>query len=551
MNYIRQYWEEIESGRIITSKRVCQQYKLLIDELDHPIDPWVFDERLANRPIEFIERFCKQSKGRWIGKEIELQLFQKAKFQAVFGFVDKKTKLRRCREVLTIEARKNGKSCEISGIGNDMLINDGEGGPQVCCVATKKDQARVVFNEAKNMVAQSPALRKFIKKRKSDLYCPFNFGTFEPLASDSNTLDGLNMSCGIMDELHAMKDRNIYDVSIQSMSAREQPLMFIMTTAGFVRDGIYDELYDLACKRLDGIEGFQDLTKLAFIYELDDPKEWDNPKMWEKANPGLGTIKSYDFLAKQVEDAKRRPNYLPTVLTKDFNVCKNVAGSWISKIDFENKLTFSLEDLRGCYAIGGCDLSATTDLTCATLLIMKPGSNIKYVLQMYFLPEELIDKRKVEDKIPYDVWRDRELLKACPGFRVDYSMVTAWFDEMCQKYEIIPAWIYYDRALAGYWVQEMESHGYKMMPCAQGAMTFSNPMKTMEADLKSRIVNYNQNPIFEWCLVNTVPKYDDNDNVRPCKGRNQRQRIDGMVSCLDAYVGLQEQQENYFALVGE
>ncbi len=550
MNYIQQYFDRIESGDIAACKRIYQQYKLLTDELKHPVEPWIFDEEIATRPIDFIEKFCKQSKGKWIGKEIELQLFQKAKFQAIFGFVDKDTKLRRCREVLTIEARKNGKSCETSGIGNFMLTSDGEGGPQVACVASKKDQARIVFNEARNMVSQSPALSKFVKKRKSDLYCPFNFGTFEPLASDSNTLDGLNLSCGVIDELHAIKDRNIYDVSIQSMSAREQPLMFIMTTSGFVREGIYDELYDLACKRLDGIDGFQDPTKLAFIYELDNRSEWDKPECWEKANPGLGTIKSYDYLARQVEDAKRRPEYLPTVLTKDFNVRETVSGSWLSFGDFNNEETFTMDDVRGCYAIGGCDLSATTDLTCATLLVMKPDGK-KYVLQMYFLPEELIDKRKIEDKIPYDIWRDRGLLTGCPGFRVDYSMVTAWFNKMRDEFEIIPVWVYYDRALAGYWQQEMESNGYKMMPCAQGAMTMSGPMKMLEADLKAKTVNYNANPILKWCFANTAIKVDDNENIRPCKGANRRQRVDGVFSLIDAYVGLQAQQENYMALIGD
>lgn len=549
MNYIRAYWNEIQNGHIIVSKRIIQQYKILVDELDNPADPWVFDEEIATRPIDFIQKFCKQSKGRWIGKEIELQLFQKAKFQAIFGFVHKDSKLRRCREVITIEGRKNGKSCETSGIGNFMLTSDGEGGPQVCCVATKKDQAKVVFNEAKNMVMQSPALSKFVRKRKSDLYCPFNFGTFEPLASDSNTLDGLNMSCGILDEIHAMKDRNIYDVSIQSMSAREQPLMFIMTTSGFVREGIYDELYDLACKRLDGLEGFQDPTKLAFIYEIDKREEWTDPRMWEKANPGLGTIKSYDFLAKQVEDAKRRPAYLPTVLTKDFNWRETAAGSWLSFDDINNEETYSMEDVKSCYAIGGCDLSATTDLTCATLTIMKAGSDQKFVLQKYFIPEELIDIRKREDKIPYDIWVTNKWITACPGNQVDYSYVTAWFNEMRDKYEIIPLWIYYDRALAGYWVQEMESNGYSMLKCAQGAMTFSQPMRFMEADLKGKRINYNNNPVLKWCLTNTSVKHDDNDNIRPIKGQNRRMRVDGTFSLLDSYVGLFEKMEDYKALI--
>lgn len=203
MNYILEYWDQIERGKVTVSKRIKQQYKRLVDELDNPKDPWVFDEKLANRPIQFMEAFCKQSKGEWLGKSIELQLFQKAKFQAIFGFVHKDTKYRRCREALTIEGRKNGKSCEISAIGTYMLIADGEGGASVACVASKKDQAKIVFNEAKNMISQSPLLSKYVKKRKSDLYCPLNFGTFEPLASDSNTLDGLNIHAGIIDKLVA------------------------------------------------------------------------------------------------------------------------------------------------------------------------------------------------------------------------------------------------------------------------------------------------------------------------------------------------------------
>lgn len=549
MDCIRDYWEEIQSGHIIVPRRIIQQYRPLVEELDHPKGPWVFDESKANAPISFIERFCKQSKGRWIGREIELQLFQKAKFQAIFGFVHADTGLRRCREVFSVEARKNGKSCETSGIGNYMLLADGEGGPQVCCVATKRDQARIVFGEAVNMVRQSPALQRFIRKRKSDMYSPFNFGTFEPLSSDSNTLDGLNMSCGILDEVHAMKDRNIYDVSVQSMGTREQPLMYIITTSGFVRGGIYDELYDLSCKRLNGLEGFEDQTKLAFIYELDDRSEWTDPRMWEKANPGLGTIKSYDYLAKQVEDAKRRPNYLPTVLTKDFNVRETAAGAWMTYQDIENKATFRMEDVTDTYAIGGCDLSATTDLTCATLLIMKAGSDAKYILQQYFLPQELLDKRVHEDKIPYDIWSKRGLLTACPGWKVNYSDVTAWFNKMRDEFKILPVWVYYDRALAGYWSEEMTSNGYTMVKCAQGAMTFSHPMKLLEADLKAKLVNYNANPVLIWCLCNTSAKRDDNDNIRPIKGVSSRNRIDGMVSLLDAYVGLYEHQQDYNALI--
>lgn len=549
MNFIREYWNEIQSGRIVAPRHILQQYRVLVEELDRPRAPWIFDEERAAAPIAFIEQFCRQSKGKWIGKPIELQLFQKAKLQAVFGFVHAETGLRRCREVLTVEGRKNGKSCETSGIGNFMLLADGEGGPEVRCVATKRDQARVVFDEARNMVQQSPALGKFIRKRKSDLYSPFNFGTFAPLSSDSNTLDGLNISCGILDEIHAMKDRGIYDVTKQATSAREQPLLYIITTSGFIREGIYDELYDLACKRLDGVEGFEDETKLAFLYKLDSRDEWTDPRMWEKANPGLGTIKSYDYLAKQVDDAKRRPNYLPTVLTKDFNVRETAAGAWLTFDDIDNRAAFTMEEITDTYAIGGCDLSSTTDLTCATLLIMKPGSEVKYILQQYFLPEELLERRVREDKIPYDKWRERGLLTACPGFKVDFSAVTAWFNKMRDRYKVLPLWVYYDRALAGYWSEEMAAQGYTMVKCAQGALTFSQPMKALEADLKAKLVNYNNNPVLKWCLCNTSAKRDDNDNIRPVKGVSSRNRIDGMVSLLDAYVGLFEKARDYAAMI--
>ena len=441
-NYILEYWRKIESGEIVACKRLKQQFQKLVEEIENPRDPWVFDLEKANKPIEFIERFCKHSKGKWIGKPVKLELFQKAKIQAVYGFVHKETGLRRCREVFTLVGRKNGKSTEKAATGNYMMIGDGEGGAEVYSVATKKDQARIVFSEAVNMVAQSPALSKHVKKRKSDLYFPVTFSKFEPLASDSNSLDGLNVHYGIMDELHAIKDRNLYDVIKQAMTAREQPILDMITTAGFVRECIFDSIYTYACNVLDGI--VEDERFLAFIYELDDRSEWTDFRAWEKANPGLGTIKSYEELAANVERAKNDPNFLPTVLTKDFNIRDTVAGTWLTFDQINNEETFDIEEFRGCYAIGGADLSSTTDLTCATLLMMKPGSDKKYCIQQYFLPEDLVEQRVKEDKIPYDKWAERGLLTLCPGNKVNYSDVTAWFMKMYQEYGIIPFWIGYD-----------------------------------------------------------------------------------------------------------
>lgn len=546
-NYIREYWNKIQAGEIQACRRLKQQYEKIIDELDNPRDPWIFDLEKATQPIEFIERFCKHSKGKWIGKPVRLELFQKAKIQAVYGFVHKDTGLRRCREVFTLVGRKNGKSTEKAATGVYMMIGDGEGGAEVYSVATKKDQSRIVFTEAVNMVAQSPALSKHVKKRKSDLYFPVTFSKFEPLAADSNSLDGLNVHNGIMDELHAIKDRNLYDVIKQAMSAREQPLLDMITTAGFVRENIFDSIYNYACKVLDGI--IEDDRFMAFIYELDDRSEWTDFRMWEKANPGLGTIKDYDELAANVERAKNDPDFLPTVLTKDFNVRDTVAGTWLTFDQINNEETFSMDDIRNTYAVGGADLSSTTDLSCATLLLMKSGSEKKYALQQYFLPSELLEERVREDKIPYDRWADRGLLTLCEGNKVNYSDVTAWFEKMLNEYGIHPVWIGYDPWNSQYWVDEMKEHGFEMEKVRQGAQTLSQPMKEMGADLQAKRINYNDNPILKWCLTNTAVKRDDNDNIRPIKGQNQRQRIDGAVSLLIAYTVMFNHMEDYKALI--
>ncbi len=550
-NYILQYWDRIQSGEAVVSRRVRQQYQKIVDELQHPRDPWVFDLERAAAPIEFIERFCRHSKGKWIGQPVQLELWQKALLQAVFGFVHKETGARRCREFVMLVGRKNGKSTLLAGLGLYMLIGDGEGGAEVFCVATKRDQARIVFTEAVNMVSQSPALRKHLKKRKTDLYFPVAFGKFEPLASESNSLDGLNSHCVIIDELHAIKDRNLYDVMRQSMTARTQPLLAMITTAGFVRECIYDDIYDYACRVLDGV--VEDERFLAFLYELDDRSEWTDFRAWEKANPGLGTIKSYEELAANVERAKNDSNFLPTVLTKDFNVRETTSGAWLTFEEANNEAAFSLDELRDTYAIGGVDLSATTDLTAAALLVMKPDGQM-YALVQGFMPADTIEQRSKEDKVPYDRWAERGLITPCPGNRIDHRYVTDWFARLRDGYGISTYWVGYDSWNSPAWVEDMESRlGYtrkeNLLPVIMGAKTLSAPMKLLKADLAAKRINYNNNPLLKWALTNLAVEVDKNENIRPVKGQNKRQRIDPAVALIIAYTVLQWQFEDYKALI--
>ena len=538
MNYILEYLKAIENGEIIISKRVYKVYKKLADDLDNPDSKYIFDEKKAVRPIEFIEKFCKHSKGEWAGKSVKLELFQKAFISALFGFVDKNTGFRKYKETLFMAARKNGKSTMLAGIALYVLIADNEPGAEIYCTATKKDQARIIFDETHNMIKQIPELNKFIKKRKSDLYFPLTMSKFQPLGKNSDTLDGLNSHLVIMDELHSVKDRNCYEVMKQSQSARRQPLFIMITTAGTVRECVFDDMYSYACKIADGT--FVDETFLPIIYELDCKDEWIDLHAWKKANPGLNTIKKLSDLSEKVERAKNNPKDLSGILTKDFNIRDTISNAWLSFDDINNEKTFDLSEFKNCYAIGGADLSITTDLTCATLLMMNKETEERFITQMYWLPRDNFEKRVQFDKIPYDKWLQRGLLRLCNGNSINYGDVTAWFLEMVNKYGITPAWIYYDSYSAKYWVEEMENNGFVMVRCIQGAKTLSLPMQMLGADLKAKKINYNNNPILKWCLTNTGIQTDRNGNIVPIKAQSAKQRIDGTASLLDAYVGLYE-----------
>ncbi len=542
MNYLKAYLDAIEGGEIVVCKRIRKVYTRLVYEAESP-GKYRFDEERANRPIEFIERFCKHSKGEWAGQPVRLELFQKAFISALFGFVDSKTGFRKYREAFFMVARKNGKSTMLAGIALYMLLADGEAGAEVYSVATKKDQAKIIFDEVCHMVSQSPYLRKHIKKRKSDLYFSASMSKLQPLGKNSDTLDGLNSSCVILDEAHAVKDRNLYEVMKQSQSARTQPLFVTITTAGTVRECIFDDMYSYACKVADGV--ITDPTFLPIVYELDSKAEWKDPGAWFKPNPGLGRIKKLEDLMAKVERAKQSPKDLSGILCKDFNVRETLYNAWLDFDTINNESTFSLEDFRGCYAIGGADLSLTTDLTCATVLMLNPETRQRYVWQMYWLPEDNFNQRVAEEKIPYDKWREAGLVRLCRGNTIDYSDVTAWFLELVNEHGITPLWVYYDSWSARYWVDEMEGYGFKMERCIQGAKTLSLPMQNLGADLQAKKVNYNNNPILKWCLTNTAIQEDRNGNIVPKKASSPKQRIDGTASLLDAYVGLYEKYNEF------
>ncbi|KAA0762991.1 terminase large subunit [Bacillus sp. SH5-2] len=553
-NPIIEYHSKIESGEEVVGYKVRRIYKKLVDDIYDQESVYEYSPKRANHAIEFIENFCKHSKGKWAGKPIDLELWQKAFIAALFGFIHKIEGTRKYREAFLVVARKNGKSTLSSGICLYLQVADGEGGAEVYAVATKEKQAKIVWSEAKRMVKKSPVLSKRIKALVKELNADFNDSTFQPVGSDSDTLDGLNVHGASLDEIHAWKDKNLYDVIVDGTSAREQPLILMITTAGTVRESVYDMKYEESERfllSLDDEKEYTDPTFLPIIYELDNRKEWTDPKSWKKANPGLGTIKKIDNLETKVKKAQANPLLVKNLLTKDFNIRETSSEAWLTFEQLNNKQTFDVMELKPNYGIGGTDLSETTDLTAAKVIFMLPNDINVYVLQMYWLPEELLEQRSKEDKIPYDLWHEAGLLRTTPGNSVHAKFVTEWFLEVRDEYGIYLPWIGYDRWSAKYWVEEMQGYFGKeaLVPVAQGKQTLSMPMKLLGADLEAKRIIYNNNPVDKWCLSNTAIDVDKNLNIQPNKTNNQRRRIDGTAALLDAYVVLQEKKNDYLNMI--
>ena len=553
MNPIIKYREQIEAGAVVVSDKIRRVYEKLAIDLACEDGEWEYSEAKANHAINFIEKYCKHSKGAMGGQAFILEDWQRAMIAACFGFAHKIDGVRKYRELILIVARKNGKSQLGSALALYMLFADGEAGPEIVSAATKRDQAKIIWLEAKRMVKKAPVLAKRSRTLIGEILTDFNDGSFKPLSSESHSLDGLNVHCSLIDELHAITDVNLYDVIVDGMSAREQPLSIITSTAGTVRESIFDIKYD-ECQRI--INGWKDGTYtderiLPIIYELDSRKEWIDENCWRKANPGLGTIKSENQLAAKVAKAQKNPLLVKNLLCKDFNIRETTSEAWLTFEQLNNTDTFDIKTLKPRYGIGGADLSSTTDLTCATVLFMVRNDPMVYVKQMYWLPEDLLETREQDDKIPYTIWRDMGLMRTTPGNKVHYQFVTEWFVELQREFDIYVPWIGYDGWSANYWVDEMKNtFGADCMELViQGKKTLSAPMKTLGADLEAKKVNYNNNPILKWCLSNTAVEIDKNLNMQPCKSKNQRRRIDGAASLLNAYVALDRRFDEYHNMI--
>lgn len=534
------------------NKLITKQLQILIDDITKKNSDVYYDSKKGNHAIEFIENFCRNIKGKTAGKLVVLDLWEKAFIGAIFGIVYKKTGLRRTKRAVLIVAKKNGKSLLAAGIGLYMQIADGEGGPECYSVATQRDQAKIIWDVAKKMIKKDKELKKVCNCLVGEILTDFNDGKFKPLASDSDTLDGLDVHFVAMDEIHQWKNGySLYDIMYRGMDNRQQPLALLTSTAGTIREDLYDLIYDEAINILTN-DSFEDKTSIFFIYQLDDKNEWRDFKNLIKANPGLNTIRNEKSLKDEWERAKNNPSmYLKSFLVKNCNIRETSTESWLSLDIIENPKTFDLSDLKIDYVIGGWDLSSTTDLTCCTFLFRILNDETIYVYQQYFIPEDIVDEKIQNDKVPYDIWKEKGYVTFCPGNKIDQEFLWEWVQDFTTKYNFLPYVTGFDP-----WGAEILMKRYRenfgqnsVEEIRQVFKVLSNPMKELGADLQAKIINYNNNPILRWCLGNTVIQKDNKGNIQPKKSFSSLKRIDGTASLLDAYITYKNNKDNYLNLI--
>lgn len=555
-------------------ERHCADIKKLKVLIENLIDrPGIrYDKEPVDRFIAFC-RTLKHKEGRWAGKPFEPSREQKYFAACVFGLKimdpELKQEVRYFREAILWVARKFGKSAFISAIAAYMLISDGEAAPQVWCLATQKTQASIVYKNARDMLLTSKVLTPprnpsliWHTKRDTDnaemILCPLNGGYMKAGSKNSKGQDGLNPSCFIIDELHAITDRNTYDVFSSAQGARTQPLSVIISTYGFVREGIFDSVLERCRNTLDGKS--KDARIFPMIFRIDDDDKPEDRSCWIKANPGIPEARpTMTYLEGEYLKALEDRAQMPSFLAKHLNRATNAAEAYFDLMEIDACATDLTEkDFRGMYAVGGVDLAETTDLCCATALIPKDGKLMLF--QRYFVASARLEQNSKSDKMDYISFTrtgaedplNIELLKVCDGPMVRKSEVTQWFWELTQQYGVNFWAIAYDRWHGGDWSDEMEQYGYPKMdnegfgvtfPVAMGAKSLSSPMKEFRSLIRAGVFRFSRhNGLFRWCISNTCVVVDANNEIRPEKARS-RARIDGFMSALLAYIAWQQRKD--------
>lgn len=531
-NWIFKYHEAIQKKEVIVGVWVRLCFEILTTGLLN--GEWEFNEKKANKAIKFIENFCHHSEGR--SDLLHLELWQKAIVSAIFGVMDKTTGYRQFREVFIIVARKNGKTLFAAAIAAYMTYIDGEYGAKVYFLAPKLDQADLVYDAFYQIVQSDDELDSITKKRRSDIYIKAFNTSVKKIAFNSKKSDGFNPQLVVNDEMEAWPgDQGLkqYEVMTSAIGARKQPLIISIATAGYVNDGIFDELFKRATAFLKG--NSREKRLLPFIYMIDDIEKWDSIEELKKSNPNLGVSVSVEYYLEQIEIARNSISKKVEFMTKFCNIKQNSAVAWLDYWDVmkcvHEEKPLSLEDFKGCYCVGGIDLSRTTDLTAASIVINRDGIN--HIFTRFYMPQKRYEVAINEDNTPYNIYRDRGFLFISGENQVDYKDVYNWFIELVKVYKIKPLKIGYDRYSANYLVEDLKTAGFHTDDVYQGT-NLTPVLHEFEGNLKDGLFDFGDNSMLAAHFLNVAVDINLNDSrMKPVK-IEKRMRIDGAMSVFDA-----------------
>ena len=541
-NYIYEYYAKITAGEIIVGKWILAIYEILVKGLER--GSYFYNAKKANKAIKFIENFCHHSQGR--NDLLKLELWQRAIVCCMFGIVDADG-VRIFREVFIVIGRKNGKSLFASAIIAYEAFVENEYGQEIYCLAPKLEQAAKVYDAFFEMVKAEPELAEIARKRRSDIYIEDTNTVIKPIAFNAKKSDGFNPQLVVCDEMAAWSgDGGLkqYEVMKSALGARRQPFILSISTAGYINDSIFDELFKRATSFLKG--NSKESRLLPFIYMIDDVEKWDDLTELKKANPNMGVSVKREFFEEEIKIALNSLSKKAEFLTKYCNVKQNSSTAWLDYITVERAAAagLKLEDFKGCYAVGGIDLSQTTDLTAASVCIERAG--IIYGFTQFFMPANKIEELQAIDGVPYDLFVKKGLITISGENYVDYKDVLEWFKRLYTEYDIYILQIGYDRYSAQYLINDLKACGFHTDDVFQGE-NLTPVIREFEGIIKDGNFKICDNALLQGHFLNVALKHNmETRKFRPVK-MEVRSHIDGFVSIIDAMTVRQK----YYAEIGE
>ena len=542
-NYILTYYQQIKDGRTIVGKWIELLYEYIIKGLEEGL--FFYDAKKAHRKIRFFETHMHHTKGKMAPNTVTLELWQKADLSVMFGIVDKEGN-RQFREVFWLIGRKNGKSLTAGGVIECMLYEDDEYGADVYCCAPKVDQADIVYEAYWQSVLLDPELKAITRPRKGDKYVESTNSFVKKIPFSAKRSDGYNPHLAVCDEIAAWEgDKGLkqYEVLASALGSREQPMIFSISTAGYTNDGIFDELMARSTRFLLGDS--KEKRLLPFLYMIDDPDKWNDINELQKSNPNLGVSVSVDYMLEEIAKAEGSLSKKREFLVKYCNIKQNSSLAWLpaQAVEAISGDEFRLEDFRGFYAVGGIDLSQTTDLTSACVVI--ESEETLYVISHFWMPSEKLEEATERDEVPYGIYLQQGSLSLSGENYVDYHDVYQWFKDLIEKYKIYPLKVGYDRYTAQYLVQDLSAYGFHCDDVFQGDNLWP-VLQDMEGQIRDKKIRIGNNNLLKAHLLNSAIKMSTERGRGKLVKINATSRIDGTAALSDAMC----MRQKYYAEIG-